>query len=578
MKLILMMSAIVLTTIMLLGVLIVGIREKKKSVIAFKRSMILVVAYNIVIILNQVTHQGLIHLLVEKLIPVLTLFAFRYFIFDFYHSVFRKKMPSFKSIVIHVIPLVFLFLMFVDFFRTMVNSVGVEGDIDIFNVAVVFVIVAYQVLVFTDILFICWKGYRRSLERYRQVYMAHILVNTIYIIVTIGVLVSGQLEDNIIVSTILYSLYLAFLIVNFIRPEWLPHAQTEQLVLKEKKIGPVVSDRVKDRRALDGLTGVFTREYFIRYIKGLDTNDDSLAVVLMSITGLKLINEGIGYDAGDDILLSTSVILCDAFQNATVARMNGSMFAVLVSGKSEEEISALIHSVKNQCDEAKDFAVNLYFGFYRRNQQDLSPYDIYQRAEEELYYNKIVVNQKHQDSIAKMLYKNFGRLLPSLSGHLKRCSDMAFEFGKHLGMGDEILKDLKNAALLHDIALTIMPNIVEYNIAFNDDFEKRVYKSHVSKGYDIAIESGINPRTAKAIMHHHENYNGSGYPHGLVGEEIDLLSQIVAIVDLTDMVINYGKQTKHLESILTEKIDVVFSKELVYNMIAFLKGKRIIEE
>lgn len=579
------MGIVILSTL-LIGLSIVGAligwfgkKKKKLSILGYKYSIMGVIVLNLLLVVTQLDLPMTLTIGLEKSITLLTLFIFRNISVEFYRSVNKKEKNSIKYFIVHITPIAFSFLMAVDFLRIIANSEISNHGIDVFGDVIIAVVVLYEVFVLIDLLLINITYAKASLERYRQVYLANILVGIIYVVITSSIFFVGKIEDDILVSGILYSLYVTFLTVNYIRPEWLPSAQIEKLIYKETLVATVEqTDRASDRRALDSLTGVFTREYFIRYIKTLDANDHGLTVILMNITGLKLINESFGYEVGDEILQEISVILSEVFQSATIARMSGSLFVVMLTGLSEDEITEKIRFVKSTCSDRDGFIVNLYFGQYMRKTNNLSPYDVYKRSEEELYYNKIIVNQKHQGQIAHMLYTNFAKLLPSLSGHLQRCSDMSYEFGQYLDMDQEAVSDLKNAALLHDIALTIMPTIVEYNIAFKDAFEKRVYKSHVSKGYDIAIESGINSRTAKTIMHHHENYNGSGYPHGLEKETIPNLSQIIAIVDLVDMIMFHANKTNQLEDILISKIDVVFSEELIYNMIAFLKKKNIIEE
>lgn len=131
--------------------------------------------------------------------------------------------------------------------------------------------------------------------------------------------------------------------------------------------------------------------------------------------------------------------------------------------------------------------------------------------------------------------------------------------------------DVVNAALIHDIALTMMPNMVDYNIDFDTKFDKYIYRTHVSKGVDIAMEAGMNSSVTTIILHHHENYDGTGYPYQLKGDEIPKLASIVSIIDLVDMILNYSDDFYKVEEILLSKKGVAFSEELVYNMIAFLK-------
>ncbi|MBN2796962.1 MAG: diguanylate cyclase [Clostridia bacterium] len=556
-----------------ISIIFLGYKKSWTNVLNYKYSYMLAIVYNVNLILSELSHS----IIMEKSIPIISLFFFRQLIIDFYRSMEMKISNTIKIIWFHVTPLVFLFFVSVDILRGIANKVGVSGDIGAYDLLMIIGVILYQLSVFVDLFKINYLSRKDSLPRYQQVYLAHMLVNFLFVFITLGVFISKQIEENIIISGLLFTLYLIFLTVNYIRPEWLPHAYTVRLMVHDHQINKEKTVRSRDRRSLDGLTGVFTREYFLRYIETLDTNDDALSIILMQMTGLKLINESFGFDVGDEIVQKNSVIICDLFPNATVARMTGSLFAIMTSKESEEEISQKIRKIKELSNSNQDYIIHLNFGYYMRKNEDLLPLDVYLRSVEELYYNRLIINQKHQNQIADMLVKNQSKSSVLLNEHLERCAHLASMFGEFLKLSDEEICDIRNGALLHDIALVKMPTIESYHVSFSDDFEKRVYESHVSKGYDIAIESGINPSTAQGILHHHEKYNGSGYPHGLKGEAIPFVAQVICLIDHIDIIFNTGKKIKKVRDHLISKIGVEFSSEMVYNMIAFLEEEGMIE-
>jgi putative nucleotidyltransferase with HDIG domain len=182
----------------------------------------------------------------------------------------------------------------------------------------------------------------------------------------------------------------------------------------------------------------------------------------------------------------------------------------------------------------------------------------------------MLVNQKHQRQLAYMLFDNFKSFLPDLTEHLRKVSKKSILFAGYLGIKNQELEDLELAALIHDIALTNLPLVVEYEIIHSQDFYKKSYKNHVQKGYEIAIETGMNESVASIILQHHEMYDGSGFPNMLKGDAINPLAQILSIVDFVDVYLKYNDKGG-LEEALKSKVNVAFSEELVYNMIAFLK-------
>lgn len=537
---------------------------------SFRPSIVAVCLYNVNLMVLLGGFGLVSEIIARQVLPVLSLLVFKNFYIDFYRTIEKKLKQTLAYFFVSLLPIVMGFILAIDLLRMLVNSELSQPSINVFHKMIVVIMIGYQLFVLTSLWMANYKLYRASLTRYGQVFVAHILVDSIYIVLTLVVFITDRIEDNIIVTGILFSLYAAFLMINAVRKEWLPHANTQPMVFNEGKRKTEEShEKFKDRRALDSLTGVFTRTYFFDYLRGLDVNDDSLAIVLMDVSGLKLINESFGYHMGDEILLEMSVAVSDTFVKGSIARISGRIFAVLVSGQCQRQINEKILMVKAIADQRKSLEVQLNFGYYIRGSEDLGGMEVYKRAEEELYYNKTLVNQKHQKQLSYMLHKNFKSFMPALTDHMARCAEMCLLFGQYLNLDPKTLEDLQHGALLHDIALVNVPK-VSVEMIFEDAFEERRYKNHVTKGYEIALETGLNQSVAQIINHHHERFDGQGFPHQLRGEAIDDLAMIVAVVDFVDVYLTKHKTREGLNDLLRDEIEVAFSREMVYNMIAFL--------
>lgn len=562
-------------TIVLAIIYALGLVLKKENILVYRYSIFTVLLHSLFLVSTNFVSNEMLDIALHNTIPVLNLFLFRNLYVEFSRQVNREETSATKYIFVRAVPFIFIFIMSLSTIQLMVNKHLEIEVIDAFDFAVVISVVIYQFTILSNLLILNIKLKRVTLEKYQHVFLINMFVIVIYSSVLFMNLVLGTLTENFMISGIIYMLFIGFNLTNYIKKDYLYEAKIYQK--KSTKTEPIELQQNKNI-AIDALTGVLKREYFIRHIKTFDKEDETLSVVIMQITGLKLINESFGYERGDEILQEITLVVSDLFSDSTIARLSGSQFAIIQTNLSNNEVNDRIQIIESICKERDGFIVNIYFGVYMRRQSDLLLFDIYKRAEQDLYYNKLMSNKRNQSKIANALWKNFGELLPSLSMHLKRCSDLAEEFALYMEMNATQVIDLRNAALLHDIALTFMPTIVKYKVSFKDAFEEKSYMSHTSKGYDIAVESGINPSTAKAILYHHENYDGSGYPHGLNGEEIPYSSQIVALVDLVDLMMHYGEQKDTLEKVLLSKIGIEFSSELVYNMIDFLKKRKFIKE
>lgn len=120
------------------------------------------------------------------------------------------------------------------------------------------------------------------------------------------------------------------------------------------------------------------------------------------------------------------------------------------------------------------------------------------------------------------------------NGHVNRVSYWAQRLGMKLGLSQEELDLLKKGAALHDIGKIGIPdNILNKPGALTrEEFE--IMKTHTIIGDKIISSLRSFGNIKSMIRHHHEKLDGSGYPDGLKGDEIDILTRIIAIVDIYD--------------------------------------------
>lgn len=119
-------------------------------------------------------------------------------------------------------------------------------------------------------------------------------------------------------------------------------------------------------------------------------------------------------------------------------------------------------------------------------------------------------------------------------GHSDRVSNIAKKIALGLGFDDERTELTHIAAHLHDIGKIGIPDDILYKAGRLTNEEYEIIKRHSQIGHDILYKSDSLRGIAKIVLHHHEAFDGSGYPLGLVGEDIPLESRILAITDSID--------------------------------------------
>ena len=115
--------------------------------------------------------------------------------------------------------------------------------------------------------------------------------------------------------------------------------------------------------------------------------------------------------------------------------------------------------------------------------------------------------------------------------HLRRMRIYSAEVGRRLGMTPDDLQSLEYAALLHDIGKLAVPESILSKPSGLSSDEFQVMSTHAKVGAEILETTSMSGSVVEMVRHHHERYNGSGYPDGLIGMEIPLGARILAAVD-----------------------------------------------
>jgi putative nucleotidyltransferase with HDIG domain len=124
------------------------------------------------------------------------------------------------------------------------------------------------------------------------------------------------------------------------------------------------------------------------------------------------------------------------------------------------------------------------------------------------------------------------------AGHSERVTEVALKIGQNMGLGQKKLDDLHRGGLLHDIGkIGIPPEILDKAGKLTDE-EYQLMREHVRIGARILEPIEAYGAVIPVVLHHHEYYDGSGYPDGLKGEGIDLGARIFTVADHYDALIS----------------------------------------
>ncbi|MFZ0634687.1 MAG: HD-GYP domain-containing protein [Candidatus Acidiferrales bacterium] len=130
--------------------------------------------------------------------------------------------------------------------------------------------------------------------------------------------------------------------------------------------------------------------------------------------------------------------------------------------------------------------------------------------------------------------------------HSTRLAEWGLRVGQELGLEELALQDLEAAALLHDIGKVGIPDAILRKPARLDPDEYALMKKHPEFGWAVLHMLPGFERAALHILHHHESFDGTGYPASLKGSEIPIASRIVSVIDAFDAMVSSRPYRKGL--------------------------------
>lgn len=292
----------------------------------------------------------------------------------------------------------------------------------------------------------------------------------------------------------------------------------------------------------DFLTGLYNRKHIEREKKRLDSPEYlPLAMMICDINGLRVINDAYGYEEGDQLIMRTARLIQGCLGDEHImGHIGGGEFVMLLphtdtmeAQRVKKNIEGAINSYNRSGDNPL-YDISLAIGYAIKEQVDQPMAEVYKAAEDYLKNRKLLSQGSAHSAIVSSVMATLYAKSQETEQHGQRLGAFCQKIGEQIGLGQKDLDDLLLLSKLHDIGKIGIDDHILNKPGPLDDEEWIIMKQHPEIGHRIASATPQLEHIADYILCHHERWDGKGYPAGLKGYEIPMVSRILSVADAFD--------------------------------------------
>ncbi len=335
----------------------------------------------------------------------------------------------------------------------------------------------------------------------------------------------------------------------------------------------------------DGLTGLYNHRHFREVLKNefkkSKRHMQPLSCIMIDLDYFKAVNDNHGHQFGDIVLVKAAKILMKLVRDTDfVARYGGEEFFIVLPNTDLQGAFILAERIRKEFENNafkkdkisekvtistglsstsddnvmndEDMITNADKALYLAKWRGRNNVCYYDEVESEETFSFKEELQKIEDFYARFeairenikttciesahdILRELDRGWEFTNEHSVRVSRYAEKMSKELSLSDEEVRIIKSAALLHDIGMAGINSKIVRKKGQLTEREYRLIKRHSSIGVKIIERTKLFQKELPLILHHHERFDGSGYPHKLKGESIPVGARILAIAEAYDV-------------------------------------------
>jgi len=319
----------------------------------------------------------------------------------------------------------------------------------------------------------------------------------------------------------------------------------------------------RDRAAKDPLTGLFNHRHYQEatrdaLARAAETGE-SLALIVMDVDNFKEINDSMGHLEGDQALREIAAALRRCAGNAVLFRQGGDEFAALLPGADTHQATRIAEQMRNTLSNDPHINATVSLGVAAFPGSAATAEELMHGADASMYWAKSLGRNRvmawdhllegnregnvpwyavgataRAPEVVGALLEALAAKDPATKTHVERCSQYSLEIADELGLDANQSTRVRLASLLHDIGKIHIREEVLHKPGPLTGEEWEHMRQHPVIALQILSQVRSVADATAAILHHHEHYDGSGYPDGLAGDAIPLISRILMVSDAFD--------------------------------------------
>ena len=334
----------------------------------------------------------------------------------------------------------------------------------------------------------------------------------------------------------------------------------------------------------DELTGLYNHRHFHESLDQEITRNTrfggTFSLIMMDVDLFKSYNDIYGHLSGDQVLRKVGEYIVSSIRSVDLAfRYGGEEFTVILPGAQTEDALKVAERIRKTIESKsslKAMPITVSLGISNWPNDGIIKEEIVNRADEALYLAKQLGRNRtclssdnkkqHDDQLISTELISHPKALSIIYalaatvdakdsytyGHSRKVSEYAVAIAEIMELPNKTIDGIRSAGLLHDIGKIGIPDhVLNKNTSLNI-CENQLIRKHPKIGSEILKHVIDLVNCIPAILHHHERYDGTGYPSGLAGDKIPIEARILSVADAYDAMISprpYRKQLSSQEAI-----------------------------